>query len=152
MHSINGTSVTTYAVEQDGVEFGSNDMAGGDVQVPYQAGEYAGSRSLKGRDYPLYLTVIGTGANTAAQIADAYTKSQALSALLLNADANGDPQKYTTFTRVLALTAGTQTCTIAARLSEPLRWSRPSPWVFRVVPVIRLLDGWWLSGATKVYF
>lgn len=152
MHAINGTALTDYASENDGVEFGTNDMAGGDVRIPYQAGEYPGSRSLKGRDYPVFLTVVGAGVDIPAQIADFYTKAQALTALLLNADADGIPQPYTSFERVLELTAGTQTCTIAARLGEPLRWARPAPWVGRVAPVIRLLDGWWLSGATKVFF
>lgn len=152
MHSINGTALTTYAIETDGVEFGTNDMAGGNVPIPYQSGERNGSKSLKGRDYPLYLTVVGAGASDAARIADFYTKSQALTALLLNADANGIPQPYSTFSRVLVLTAGSQTCTIGARLGEPLRWARPAPWIGRIVPVIRLTDGWWLSGATKVHF
>lgn len=149
MHSINGTALTTYAIENDGVEFGPNDLAGGDVSISYQPGENEGSRTLKGRDYPLYLTVVGTGSNP---VADFYTKAQALTALILNADSNGKPQPYTSFSRTLTLNAGSQTCTIAARYGGGLRWARPAPWVGRVVPVIRLLDGWWLAGSTKVYF
>lgn len=151
LHKIGATPLATYARESD-VEFGVNDLAGSSVSIPKQPGLRPGTRTLKGRDYPLYLSVIGAGSTPEAAAADMHTKMQALSALILNPDSNGYPQPYT-LTRMLPLTAGLQTCTITARYASGLRWTRPdrTPWIARAVPVLQLLDGWWLDGATKVY-
>jgi hypothetical protein len=149
LHKIGTTLVSDYARESD-VELGVNDLAGASTSVPYQPGLRSGTRTLKGRDYPLYLSVIGVGADDAARTADYHTKVQALAALILNPDSDGYPQAYV-LTRMLPLTAGLQTCTINARYSSGLRWARVAPWIGRAVPILILLDGWWLTGSTKVY-
>lgn len=144
-HSVGATAVSTYAIEQD-VELGPADLAGSPVSVPYRKGLIAGSRTLKGRDYPLFLSVIGAGQS----IGDFHQKVQSLTALLLNVDASFDPQPFT-LTRVMPVGAGSQTCTIQAIYKDGLRVTRTSPWSGRCVPVLTLLDAYWLDGATKVY-
>lgn len=149
MHAINGTAITTYATERPGLELGPADLAGADTSISYQPGLNAGTRTLKGRDYPLYLQIVGTGSN---KTGDFYAKAQALTALLLNLDGTFRPQTFT-LTRTLILPTGTQVCTIKARYSSGLRWVCPdAPWVGNGVPVLTLLDGWWLDGSSAKVF
>lgn len=144
-HAIGATAVSTYAIEAD-VEFGPADLAGSPVSIPYRKGLIAGSRTLKGRDYPLFLTILGDEMSTGSF----NEKVQALTALILNVDANDDPQPFT-LTRTMPHGVGTQICTIQAIYKDGLRVARSSPWSGRCVPVLTLLDAYWLSGAMKVY-
>jgi len=142
-HSIGATALSTFGYE-NGAEYGPADLAGSPISIPYQPGLTAGSRTLKGRDYTIYLTVWGTSR------ADYLSKMQSLTSLLLNPDVNGKPQAFT-LTRTLELPSGTQICTIEAIYRDGLRFPANAVHWARVTPVLTLLDGWWLSGATKVY-
>lgn len=144
-HSIGATAVSTYAIETD-AEFGPADLAGSPTSIPYAKGLRAGSRTLKGRDYPLYLTIVG--ANNS--IGDFHEKLQALTELILNMDVDDSPQPFT-LTRAIPFGAGTQTSTIQAIYKEGLRVARTSPWSGRCVPILTLCDAYWMSGSTKVY-
>jgi hypothetical protein len=149
VHSIAGTALTTYATERPGLELGPADLAGADSSVPYQPGLNAGTRTLKGRDYPLYLQIVGTGSN---RTGDFYARAQALTALILHLDTDFKPAPFT-LTRTLVLPSSTQVCTITARYSSGLRWVCPdAPWVGNGVPVLTLLDGWWLDGGGAKVF
>lgn len=144
-YKIGSTSLTTYAIIAND-EQGPADLAGGDVSIPYQSGLTAGSRTLKGRELAIYLTVSGSS------IGDYHERVQALTALCLNVDAEFKPQPFV-LTRIQLVGAGTQTCTINARFSGGLRMVRDdSPMAGRTTLLLTLLDAWWLDGASaKVY-
>lgn len=152
-HTIDGTALSTYCIEAD-YQLGLADVAGQAVSVPRQLGLRTGSRTLKGRDYPLGLRVIGSTATGHRR--PPYTRGQyldyvqALAALILKPDANGDPQEFV-LGRTLPTAAGTQTCTIRAIYLGSFRVSDTSAHSGLVRPVLTLLDPWWLDGATKVY-
>lgn len=148
-HAINGTALSTYCTEA-AHEFGLGDLAGSPISIPYQPGLTVGSRTLKGRDYPLFLTVLGRETNGTYSRERYLTNLQALAQLILNPDVNGKPQPFT-LTRTLQLSSGTQVCTINAIYRDGFRVQQASWSAGRVAPVLTLLDGWWLSGATKIY-
>ena len=149
-HAIGAVALSTYATEA-GYELGIADNATTDRAIPGMSGLVSAPGTLKGRDYVLYLTVLGRESNGTYSRARYLYNVQQLAALLLNPDVNGQPQPFT-LTRTLALPAGTQVCTIQARYREGFRVSQLSWSAGRCAPVLQLLDAWWLDGSSnKVY-
>ncbi len=148
-HAINGTLVSTYATEA-GYELGPNDNSAGDLSLAGMSGLIPAPGPLKGRDYTLFLTILGRETTGSYSRPRYLSNMQSLAALVVNANAAGVPQPFT-LTRTLTLPAGDQVCTINARYVDGFRVTQASWSGGRVAVVLRLLDGWWLSGATKVY-
>lgn len=148
-HAIGATALSTYAIEA-GHEYGLHDVAGSPVSVPYQPGLNVGSRTLKGRDYRFFLTILGRESNGTYTRARYLTNLQALAALFLNPDGSGEPQPFV-LTRTLTLSAGVQVCTINAIYRDGFQVTQVAAHGGRVSPVLTLLDPYWLNGATKVY-
>jgi hypothetical protein len=149
-HAIGGTAISTYAVEA-GYELGIADNATVDRNIPGMSGLVSAPGTLKGRDYALFLTVLGRNTDGTYTRAKYLENVQNLAELILNPDANGVPQPFT-LTRTLVLPSGTQVCTIEARYKDGFRVNQLSWAGGRVVPVLQLLDAWWLDGSSaKVY-
>jgi hypothetical protein len=148
-HSIGATALSTYCVEE-GALLGVADLGGSSVNIPYRTGRKAGTRTLKGRDYQIFVAVKGDGDTLAESEADFYTKCQGLAALVLNLDGSFKPQPFT-LSRTLPHTGGDQTCTIAAIYKSGLEFPEVGLDAARTTLTLELLDGWWLSGATKVF-
>lgn len=148
-HAVNGTLISTYAVEA-GYELGPHDNLAGDLVLPGMSGLISSPGSLKGRDYTLFLTILGREASGVYTRARYLQNLQSLASLIVNPNASGVPQAFT-LTRTLNLPSGDQVCTINARYLDGFRVAQASWSAGRASVVLRLLDGWWLNGAVKVY-
>lgn len=152
-HTVDGTALAGYCIERS-YELGLADAGGASVSVPRQLGLRTGSRTLKGRDYPLTLLVVGSTATGHRK--PPYTRGQyldyvqALAALILKPDSDGNPQEFV-LGRTLPTAAGTQTATIRAIYRDAFRVTDNSAHSGIVRPVLTLLDPFWLAGATRVY-
>lgn len=148
-HAIDGTLLSTVCIEE-GVVFTVADVAGKSVSIPYQPHMKPGTRTLKGAAYQLLLSLKGEGDTAADREADYYEKTQALAALIVNADTDGYPQPFV-LTRILPFPGGDQTCTINAIYRDGLTIAEVGPDGARSTPTLELLDSWWLNGSTKVF-
>ncbi len=148
-HSIGATALSTCCIEE-GALLGVADVGGSSVSIPYRLGRKAGTRTLKGRDYQIFLSVKGEGATQAESEADYFTRCQTLAALVLNLDGSFKPQPFV-LSRTLPHTGGDQTCTINAIYKSGLEFPEVGVDAARTTLTLELLDAYWLVGATKVF-